>query len=103
MRELIVTCPEVGYELFNALNRYFEVEIVDSDNGEMGVLDALKVLVDPISKTIETLGNIIIALIHRNDCTISIKNGEKEISFDGRIKDMQSEEVFEMLCKVIEG
>lgn len=103
MCELILTCPEAGYELYNALNRYFEVEIIDSNNGEMGVLDAVKVLVDPISKTVETLGNIIIALINRNVCTISVKNGEKEASFNGKIKELRNEDVMEMLCKVIEG
>lgn len=105
MSELIFTCPEAGYELYSTLNRYFKVEILDNDkdNGEMGVLDALKVLVEPISKTVETLGNIIIALINKNSCTISIKNGNKEVSFNGQIKNISNEEIMEMLSKVIEG
>lgn len=103
MLELIFTCPEAGYELYSDLKRYFKVEIIDSNNGEMGVLDALKVLVEPISKTVETLGNIIIALINRNACTISVKNGEKEASFNGTIKQLRKQDVMEMLCKVIEG
>lgn len=103
MSELIFTCPEAGYELYSTLNRYFKVEILDNDNGEMGVLDALKVLVEPISKTVETLGNIIIALINKNSCTISIKNGDKEVSFNGQIKNISNEEIMEMLSKVIEG
>ena len=47
MNELIFTCSEAEYELYSTLNRYFEVEILnnDSNNGEMGMLDALKVLV----------------------------------------------------------
>ena len=106
MSELIFTCPEAGYELYSILNRYFEVEILDKDNREMGVLgvlDALKVLVEPISKTVETLGNIVIALINKNSCTITIKNGDKEVSFNGQIKNISNEEIMEILSKVIEG
>ncbi len=105
MSELIFTCPEAGYELYSTLNRYFKVEILDNDNGngEMGVLDALKVLVEPISKTVEMIGNIIIALINKNSCNISIKNGDKEVSFNGQIKNISNEEIMEMLSKVIEG
>ena len=105
MNELIFTCSEAEYELYSTLNRYFEVEILnnDSNNGEMGMLDALKVLVEPISKTLEMIGNIIIALISKNSCTINIKNGDKEVSFNGQIKNMSTEEVMEMLSKVIEG
>lgn len=103
MSELIIICSDSGYELYRTLNKYFKVEILDNDNGEMGVLDALKVLVEPISKTVETLGNIIIALINKNSCTISIKNGDKEVSFNGDIKNMTNEEIMEILIKVIEG
>ena len=49
------------------------------------------------------IGNIIIALISKNSCTINIKNGDKEVSFNGQIKNMSTEEVMEMLSKVIEG
>ena len=103
MQELIITCSEDGYELYSALEMYFKVEITDSDNNEMGILDGLKVLVEPISKTVETIGNIIIALINKNSCTISIKNGDKEVSFNGRIKNLNSGEIMELLSRVIEG
>lgn len=101
MCELIFICSKDGYELYNILNRYFEVEILDNDNNEMGVLDALRVLVEPISKTIETLGNIISALINKNSCTISVKNGEKEVFFNGQIKNISNEEIMELISKVI--
>lgn len=104
MEELIFTCPEAGYELYEMLRKYFDnVEMINIDNNEMGILDGIKALVEPISKSVEIIGNIIIALINRNACTICIKNGDKEISFDGRIKDLSSDEVMELLGKVIEG
>lgn len=102
MKKLVLTCPEAGYELYQILGKYFEVEIVDCDNNEMGILDALEILVEPISKTVEMLGNIIIALINRNSCTISVKNGDKEVFFDGKIKNLNSDEIMELLSKVIE-
>ena len=104
MKELIFTCPEAGYELYEMLGKYFDdVEMINTDNNEMGILDGIKALVEPISKSVEMIGNIIIALINKDSCTICVKNGDKEISFDGRIKDLSSYEVMELLGKVIEG
>ena len=104
MKEIIFTCSEGGYELYEMLGKYFDnVEMITIDNNEMGILDGLKVLVEPISKSVEMIGNIIIALINKDSCTICVKNGDKEISFDGRIKDLSSDEVMELLGKVIEG
>lgn len=103
IKKLILTCPGTGYELYQMLVKYFYVEIIGDNNNEMGILDALEVLVEPISKTVEILGNIIISLINKNSCTINIKNGDKEISFDGRIKNLSSDEIMELLSKVIEG
>lgn len=102
MSELTIICAESNYELYNKLSRYFEVEMVGSNDGTMGVLDALKVLVDPISKTIEIIGNIIMEIINRDSCTIVVKNGEKEVSFDGKIKNLSNKEVMDMLSKVFE-
>lgn len=103
MSEILFICPEAGYELYNTLSKYFEVEIVDSDNGTMGVLDYLKVLVDPISKTVETLGNIIIEFINKDSCTITVKNGEKEMTFNGKMKGISNEDVINMVKEVFEG
>lgn len=103
MKKLVLTCSEAVYDLYQMLGKYFEVEIIDNNNNEMGILDNLEILIEPISKTIEVLGNIIITFIHSNSCTITIKNGDKEVSFDGRIKDLNNIEVMELLNKIIEG
>ena len=102
MNELIFTCPEAGYELYNELSKYFKVEIIDSDTGTMGILDALKILVEPISKAVDTIGNIIIALINKNSCTIIVRNGDREVSFDGKIRNLSNEDVMNLLSKVVE-
>lgn len=102
MSELIFICPEVGYELYDSLSKYFNVEIVDSNDGTMGVIDALRVLVEPISKTVETIGYIIIALINKNSCTINIKNGSREIAINGKMKCFSNEEIINLVSKVFE-
>ena len=104
MKEIIFTCSESGYELYEMLGKYFDdIEMMNIDNDEMGILDGIRVLVEPISKSVEMIGNIIIALINKDSCTICVKNGDKEISFDGRIKDLSGNEIMELLGKVIEG
>lgn len=102
MSELIFICPEAKYELYNILSKYFYVEIIDTDDRTMGVMDSLKVLIDPISKAIEIMGNIIISLINSKACTITIKNGDKEISFDGKIKSLSNEDIINLLNKIFE-
>lgn len=99
--ELFFECKEAQYDLYTLLSQYFEVERVSAKDDTMGIMDAIKVFLDPVSKSIEVLGNVIIAFINANRCSITVKNGEKEILFEGRIGKLSSEEIVDILNKIL--
>lgn len=102
-KEIYITCNGAEYDLYNILNPFFEVEIIDLQDNTMGIIDALKVLVEPITRSVEMLGNAIIAIINAKKCTITIKNGDKEISFEGKLKDLDNDRIIRMISELLEG
>lgn len=98
--ELYIECKGDVYELYNSLIKYFEVEVFEGNN-TMGLGD-LKVIFEPIAKSIEVLGNIIISFINKDRCSITVKNKEREISFDGNPGALDNREVIELLEKILE-
>lgn len=99
-QELIFECTEAQYDLYTFLSQYFEVEKLRAQDDTMGVIDGIKVFIEPISQTIETIGNIIVAFINSHRCTITVKNGEKEVSFEGQVGRLSNEEIISILNKV---
>lgn len=99
-QELIFECTESQYDLYDSLSQYFEVERLEKQDDTMGVIDGIKIFVEPISKTIETIGNIIVEFIYSHRCTITVKNGEKEVQFEGQVGRLSNEEITSMLNKV---
>ena len=98
--ELYIECKGDVYELYNSLIKYFEVEVFEGNN-TMGLGD-LKVIFEPIAKSIEGLGNILISFINKDRCSITVKNKEREISFDGNPGTLDNREVIELLEKILE-
>lgn len=99
--ELYISCSENKYDLYNDLNKYFRVELLeDTDSNTMGIGD-IKIFIEPITKAIEALGNIIISAINTKKSSIIIKNGEKEFSFEGNLSNLENDEIVEILSKLL--
>lgn len=102
MQEMTITCKESGYDLYMEITRYFKAELLENSNNTMGAMDIIKVLVEPVTKSIEVLGNIIISFVTANKCSLILKNGDKEIEFNGNPKALEREEVMQLLNKIFE-
>lgn len=99
--ELYIECKGDKYILYKNLQRYFDIELLEDDKNTMGFGD-FKILIEPVTKSIETLGNIIISIINIKKCVITVKNGEKKISFEGNPGSLDNQEVIDLLKKVLE-
>ena len=99
--ELYISCKQDKYDLYDALNKYFHVEILEDEENTMGIGD-FKILIEPITKIIDTLGNIIVSIVNTKRSTITIKNGEKEFIFDGKLSELESDEVANIITKLLE-
>lgn len=101
-REVVIKCSTAQYDLYNYLSQYFDVEILNEQDNTLGIMDSVKIFIEPITKTVETLGNIIIAIINANVCNITVKCGDKEIIFKGQVEKFSNEDVINMINKMLE-
>lgn len=99
--EIYVSCKKDNYDFYNELNKYFQVEILEDDNNTMGIGE-FKIFIEPISKAIETLGNIITSIINVKRTSITVKNGDKEFTFEGNLSELNNGDVKEILEKLLE-